>query len=60
MLKGIKFIVDNRGRKKSVVLDIKKWGKYWEDFYDILVSDSRRNQPAISWEKIKKETSPLR
>jgi hypothetical protein len=55
MIKGIQYIVDDQGKKKSVILDLEKWGDYWEDFYDILVSESRREEPTISWEKLKKE-----
>ena len=55
MIKGIQYIVDNKGNKKSVILDLETWGEYWEDFYDILVSDSRRDEPNVSWEKLKKE-----
>ena len=55
MLKGIQYIVDDEGKKKSVILDLEKWGEYWEDFYDILVSESRRDESNVSWEKLKKE-----
>jgi len=55
MIKGIQYIVDGKGNKKSVILDLDKWGEYWEDFYDILVSESRRDEPNISWNKLKKE-----
>ena len=55
MIKGIQYIVDDKGKKKSVILDLEKWGDYWEDFYDILVSESRRDEPNVSWEKLKKE-----
>jgi hypothetical protein len=48
-------VIDDRGKKKSVILDLEKWGAYWEDFYDILVSDSRRDEPNIFWKKLKKE-----
>ena len=55
MIKGIQYIIDDQGKKKSVILDLEKWGDYWEDFYDILVSESRREEPKVSWEKLKKE-----
>ena len=55
MINGIHYIVDDKGNKKSVVIDLEKWGDYWEDFYDILVSESRRDEPNISWEKLKKK-----
>jgi hypothetical protein len=57
MIKGIQYIIDEQGKKKSVILDLEKWGDYWEDFYDILVSESRRGESTISWEKLKKETA---
>jgi len=56
MIKGIQYIVDDKGNKKSVILDLDKWGEYWEDLYDILVSEARRDEPNISWEKLKTET----
>ena len=55
MIQGIQYIVDDQGKKKSVILDLERWGEYWEDFYDVLVSESRRDEPNISWEKLKKE-----
>ena len=55
MIKGIQYILDDKGNKKSVILDLEKWGEYWEDFYDILVSESRRDESNVSWEKLKKE-----
>ena len=55
MLKGIQYVIDDRGKKKSVILDLEKWGEYWEDFYDILISESRGHEPNISWNKLKKE-----
>ncbi len=55
MLKGIQYIVDDKGNRKSVILDLNKWGEHWEDFYDIIVSESRRDEPDILWKKIKKE-----
>jgi hypothetical protein len=55
MIKRIEYIVDDKGNKKSVILDLEKWGEYREDFYDILVSESRRDKQSISWKKLKKE-----
>ena len=55
MIKGIQYIIDDRGKKKSVILDLELWGEYWEDFNDVVVSGSRRKEPNISWDKLKKE-----
>jgi hypothetical protein len=32
MLKGIEFVIDDDGRKKAVLIDLKKHRAIWEDF----------------------------
>jgi PHD/YefM family antitoxin component YafN of YafNO toxin-antitoxin module len=54
-MRGIQFIVDNRGKKKAVVIDLKEWGDLWEDIYDIMVSEIRKKEPVISWTELKAE-----
>ncbi len=55
MLKGVQFIIDDAGKKTAVVLSLEEWGELWEDIYDILVSESRRDEPTVSWEDLKAE-----
>ena len=33
-MKGVQFIVDEGGRKKAAVIDLKKHSESWEDFYE--------------------------
>ncbi|MFZ5806488.1 MAG: hypothetical protein ACOY3I_04725 [Verrucomicrobiota bacterium] len=47
-MSGIDFVIDTRGSKKAVVIDLKKYGKIWEDFYDVLVAQSRKHEPRES------------
>jgi hypothetical protein len=54
-MKGIQFVVDEAGKKKAVLIDLAEWGELWEDIYDILVSQSRRNEPTVAWEDLKAE-----
>ena len=54
-MKGIQFVVDENGKKKAVLIDLEEWGELWEDFSDILVSRSRKDEPEISWEELKME-----
>ncbi len=35
-------IIGGKGRKTGVLIDLKKHGAVWEDFWDGLVSESRR------------------
>jgi len=46
--RGYRFIVDENGKPSAVVLDLKKHGRLWEDFQDILVSRERRMDPRLS------------
>ena len=34
-MKGVQFLVDERGNKSAVLIDLKKTRDLWEDFYDI-------------------------
>ena len=54
-MKGIQFVVDDPGRKRAVLIDLSEWGEIWEDIYDVLVSQSRRDEPTISWDDLKAE-----
>ena len=48
---GIQFVTDEKGRKVAVQIDLKKYGAIWEDFWDGLVSESRRKEKGIPYEE---------
>ncbi len=48
-MKGIQFVVDDKGKKTAVLINLKEWGELWEDIYDVLISESRRNEPTVPW-----------
>jgi hypothetical protein len=48
---GIQFVTDEKGRKVAVQIDLRKYGAIWEDFWDGLVSESRRNEKGIPYER---------
>jgi hypothetical protein len=50
---GIQFVTDERGRKVAVQIDLKKHGARLEDFWDGLISESRRKEKGIPLAKIK-------
>lgn len=52
-MSGIQFVVDEAGKKTAVIIDLKRHGRLWEDFYDNLIADKRKNEPRESWEKVK-------
>jgi hypothetical protein len=51
---GIDYIVDEKGKKKAVIMDMETFGSAYEDIEDILVAYSRLNEPRIPLEKVKK------
>jgi PHD/YefM family antitoxin component YafN of YafNO toxin-antitoxin module len=54
-MKGVQFVVDDSGKKKAVLIDLEEWGELWEDFYDALVSESRKNESTVPWSELKAE-----
>ncbi|MBF2058333.1 MAG: hypothetical protein IGQ45_14225 [Cyanobacterium sp. T60_A2020_053] len=54
-MQGIDFVIDEKGIKKAVLIDLEQWGEVWENFYDILVSKQRDDEEEISWEELKQE-----
>lgn len=50
---GIQFVTDKKGRKVAVQIDLKKYGSMLEDFWDGLISESRRKEKGIPLDKIK-------
>jgi hypothetical protein len=53
MLKGIHFVVDERGEKKAVQIDLQRYGDVWEDFYDTLISKERADEPRETLEEVR-------
>ena len=52
-MKGVQFVIDDSGKKKAVLIDLEEWGELWEDFYDLMIAESRKHEASISWEKIR-------
>ncbi len=48
-------MINEKGEKKAVLIDLEEWGELWEDFSDILISRSRENESEISWDELKQE-----
>ena len=55
MVKGIEFVIDEDGQRKAVLIDLKKHGAIWEDFYDTLRVKERESEPRESLEEVKKK-----
>jgi len=53
VMEGIQFVVDEKGQKTAVLIDLKKHGELWEDFYDSLITRLRADEPRESLESVK-------
>ena len=53
MIKGVQCLVNDRGEPTAVVIDLKKHGEPWEDFYDHALAEARRDEPRESPESVK-------
>ena len=53
-MSGIEFLVDERGKKKAVVIDLKKHGRLWEDVYDAWICEMRAKGPFESHAVVKR------
>ena len=47
---GIQFLTDDKGQRVAVQIDLKKHGAIWEDFWDGLISESRRKEKSVPYE----------
>jgi hypothetical protein len=55
MVKGVEFVIGDDGQKKAVMIDLKKYGEIWEDFYDVLRAKERESEPRESFKEVKKK-----
>ncbi|NQT83697.1 hypothetical protein HQ563_11770 [bacterium] len=53
-MKGVQYLVDEDGERTAVVIDLRKHGELWEDFYDRAVAEARKNEPRESLDSVKK------
>jgi hypothetical protein len=52
-VKGVEYVVDGKGEARAVLIDLKKHGRLWEDFHDLLVSRERPAETRAPWAQIK-------
>jgi hypothetical protein len=53
-MKGVQFVVNERGKKTAVVIDLTRHFGLWEDFYDAAVARERESEPRETLEAVKK------
>jgi hypothetical protein len=54
MVRGVRFLVDDTGRRTAVQIDLKSQARLWEDFYDRVLAEQRASEPREPLETVKK------
>ena len=53
-MEGIQFVTNDKGQKVAVMIDLRKYGELWEDFYDSLTARVRADEPRETLASVKK------
>ena len=51
-MEGIHFITDDQNNRIAVQIDLRKYGALWEDFYDALIAEQRRDDEKVPIEQL--------
>lgn len=54
-MKGVEYVVDGKGKKKAVVIDLEEHRDLWEDFCDVLKAKERENEARESLSSVKRK-----
>lgn len=56
-MKGVNYITDDKNRRTAVIIELKTIAQHQEeieDLLDVIVAESRKDEPKKSWEDVKK------
>ncbi|MCF8451423.1 MAG: hypothetical protein K9G49_16240 [Taibaiella sp.] len=56
-MKGVSFITDDNNQRTAVIIELKTIEKHQEeveDLLDVIIAESRKDEPKRSWEDVKK------
>ncbi len=51
-MEGINYLTDDKNEKIAVQIDLRKYGELWEDFYDSLIAEMRKEEEKIPLEEV--------
>jgi len=52
-MEGLSYIVDEKGRRRAVVVDLDRHGELWEDIYDAMIAEARIGEDRLSWHAVR-------
>ncbi len=54
-MKGVQFVVDEKGETTSLLIDVHEVSEEWEDFIDGIIAESRLEAPTTPWKDFEAE-----
>lgn len=51
-VEGINYVTDDKNERVAVQIDLRKHGEMWEDFYDSLIAEMRKDEEKIPLEDV--------
>ena len=51
-MEGINYLLDDKNERVAVQIDLRKYGELWEDFYDSLLAEVRKDEEKIPLEDV--------
>ena len=54
-MKGVQFVVDEKGEMTSLLIDVHEVSEEWQDFIDGIIAESRLGEPTTSWKDFEAE-----
>lgn len=54
-MKGIHYVTDDKNKRVVVQIDLRKYGELWEDFYDSMIADLRKDEDKTPLEEVIKD-----
>jgi hypothetical protein len=54
-MEGINYLMNDKNERVAVQIDLRKHGDLWEDFYDSLIAEDRKDEEKIPLEDVIKE-----
>ena len=53
MIRGVKFLFDERGQRTGVMIDLRQGRGFWEDILDVATARSRERETSESWATVR-------
>jgi hypothetical protein len=53
-VRGVQFVVDEKGRKTGVVIDLRKNPELWEDLFDRALARRRKSEARETFEAVRR------